>query len=271
VSTTRSPIEPGRQGLGGASETEGFSNFGSTNNQLRDDNPQQITMSAGPTSRPDGAASHPAEASMPRSQTLDSGIGSSQTNTDDASPEVQDPLAHMTEIDKWGIKGFSYLMNNFPDYAALVTGSDISNLGFDLNSTEPFSPQIYSLWDNEPSRPDVPRFTLPECYRVHNIAPLESKMTNFNDEALIFMFYSNPGDMQQMMAAQELHNRNWRYHKKLQLWLTKDDMMVPQTLGNGTERGYYIFFDIKQWHRERRELTLVYDDLENLPNARGTI
>jgi CCR4-NOT transcription complex subunit 2 len=27
--------------------------------------------------------------------------------------------------------------------------------------------------------------------------------------------------------------------------------MVPQTLGNGTERGYYIFFDIKQWHRER--------------------
>jgi CCR4-NOT transcription complex subunit 2 len=47
------------------------------------------------------------------------------------------------------------------------------------------------------------------------------------------------------------HNRNWRYHKKLQQWLTKDDMMVPQTLGNGTERGYYIFFDIKQWSRER--------------------
>ena len=51
------------------------------------------------------------------------------------------------------------------------------------------------------------------------------------------------------------HNRNWRYHKKLQLWLTKDDMMVPQTLGNGTERGYYIFFDIKQWHRERVSLS----------------
>lgn len=28
-------------------------------------------------------------------------------------------------------------------------------------------------------------------------------------------------------------------------------MMVPQPLGNGTERGYYIFFDIKQWVRER--------------------
>lgn len=92
-------------------------------------------------------------------------------------------------------------------------------------------------------------------------------MSNFNDEALIFMFYSNPGDIQQVMAAQELHNRNWRYHKKLQLWLTKDDLMVPQVIANGTERGYYIFFDIKQWHRERREFTLVYDDLETLPNG----
>jgi CCR4-NOT transcription complex subunit 2 len=35
------------------------------------------------------------------------------------------------------------------------------------------------------------------------------------------------------------------------VWLTKDEMMVPQPLGNGTERGYYIFFDIKQWVRER--------------------
>lgn len=50
----------------------------------------------------------------------------------------------------------------------------------------------------------MPHYELPECYRVANIAPLESKMTNFNDEALMFMFYSNPGDIQQIMAAQEL-------------------------------------------------------------------
>jgi CCR4-NOT transcription complex subunit 2 len=60
------------------------------------------------------------------------------------------------------------------------------------------------LFDNEPPRPAVPGYEIPECYRVHNTAPLDSKMTNFNDEALIFMFYSNPGDIQQMMAAQEL-------------------------------------------------------------------
>jgi CCR4-NOT transcription complex subunit 2 len=73
---------------------------------------------------------------MPRSQTADSGIGSSQGNGDDSGPEVQDPLAHMSEADRFGMKGFMYLMHNFPDYAALVTGQDVSNLGFDLNSTE---------------------------------------------------------------------------------------------------------------------------------------
>lgn len=50
----------------------------------------------------------------------------------------------------------------------------------------------------------MPRFTLPECYTVGNVAALETKMSNFNDEALIFMFYSNPGDVQQLMAASEL-------------------------------------------------------------------
>jgi CCR4-NOT transcription complex subunit 2 len=29
-------------------------------------------------------------------------------------------------------------------------------------------------------------------------------MGNFNDEALMFMFYSNPGSLQQIMAATEL-------------------------------------------------------------------
>ncbi|KAI9746185.1 MAG: hypothetical protein M1818_000866 [Claussenomyces sp. TS43310] len=97
-------------------------------------------------------------------------------------------------------------------------------------------------------------------------------MSSFSDETLMMMFYGNPQDIQQMIAAQELTNRNWRYHKKLQTWLTKDEMMVPQPLGAGTERGYYIFFDYKLWTRERRELVLNYDDLEPVPiSARPVI
>jgi CCR4-NOT transcription complex subunit 2 len=71
-----------------------------------------------------------------RSQILDSTVGSSQGNPEETGPEVQDPLANMSEIDKWGLKGFTLMMNNFPDYAALVTGMDVTSLGLDLNSNE---------------------------------------------------------------------------------------------------------------------------------------
>lgn len=87
-----------------------------------------MSRTDGPPQQADGAG--------PRSQPLDSTIGSSQGNAEEAGPEVQDPLAGMNEIDKWGLKGFSLMMNNFADYAALVNGSDMTSLGLDLNSNE---------------------------------------------------------------------------------------------------------------------------------------
>lgn len=68
-------------------------------------------------------------------------IGTSETqsnkNKDDEdmqSPAVRDPLAGMAEIDKWGIKGLRTLMNNYPDYAACITGLDPTTFGLDLTS-----------------------------------------------------------------------------------------------------------------------------------------
>ncbi|CAD6501271.1 BgTH12-01523 [Blumeria graminis f. sp. triticale] len=255
VWNSRSPTDSNRTGLNTVPECEPSDAQALSNAKLGD---QEVTSLTTDTF-PDPSTSQ-------RSQNLDSNGQCNSEETGDGR-EVHDVMAGMSEIDKWGLKGFSMMMNNYPAYAALVTGSDLTSLRLDLSSSENISNQVYSLWENEPPRLAMPPYKLPDCYTVTNVAQLETKMTNFNDEALLFMFYSNPGDLQQVMAAQELHNRNWRYHKKLQLWLTKDEMMVPQTIGNGTERGYYIFFDIKNWQRERREFTLIYEDLESLPNA----
>jgi CCR4-NOT transcription complex subunit 2 len=104
--------------------------FGSSIAQpQREDSAPQSTMS-----RTDGHQQN--EGGAPRSQNLDSTVGSSQGNPEETGPEVQDPLANMSEIDKWGLKGFTLMMNNFPDYAALVTGMDVTSLGLDLNSNE---------------------------------------------------------------------------------------------------------------------------------------
>ncbi|KAF4513481.1 hypothetical protein G6O67_000748 [Ophiocordyceps sinensis] len=179
--------------------------------------------------------------------------------------EPVDPLAGMAAVDKWGIKGLRTLMNNYPDFHAMVVGMDPNTLGLDLSSQELISPQIYSLFDEQPPRPTVTssRFRLPDCYNVTNVQPIESKIQNFNEETLFWIFYSCPLDVKQQMAAAELHTRNWRWHKKLQVWLTKDDHMTPQILSPSHERGYYIVWDAGNWRKDRREFTLHYHDLDS--------
>jgi CCR4-NOT transcription complex subunit 2 len=63
---------------------------------------------------------------------------------------------------------------------------------------------IWSPWDDLPGRPDIPKHTIPDCYQVFNVQPIENKMSSFSDETLMMMFYNNPQDVQQMIAATEL-------------------------------------------------------------------
>lgn len=70
-------------------------------------------------------------------------IGSEGTNgrpaerkDSQAAAEVVDPLAGMAAVDKWGIKGLRTLMNNYPDYHAMIIGMDPSTIGLDLSSPE---------------------------------------------------------------------------------------------------------------------------------------
>jgi len=66
------------------------------------------------------------------------------------------------------------------------------------------SDKIYSLFDDEPPRPAVPKFRLPDCYQVKNVQPIEAKIQSFNEETLMWIFYSCPADVKQQMAAVEL-------------------------------------------------------------------
>ena len=58
------------------------------------------------------------------------------------------------------------------------------------------------------------------------------------------------------------YNRNWRYHKELRLWLTKESGTAQsQKVPNG-EQGTYTFWDPEGWGKERKEMTVLYGDLE---------
>ncbi|KAL1898731.1 transcriptional regulator [Ceratocystis pirilliformis] len=99
----------------------------------------------------------------------------------EAQMEIHDPLGTMPEADKWGLKGLTTLMERYPDYNAMLSGIDVTQLGLDLASTE-----------------------LPECYNVTNVQSIEQVIRSFNEESLFWIFYSCPADVRQHMAAAEL-------------------------------------------------------------------
>lgn len=68
--------------------------------------------------------------------------------------------------------------------------------------------------------------------------------------------------------------RNWRYHKELGLWLTKETdengrpvQAFRRTSPNALDRGVYVFFDPTTWQKVKREWTLSWDAIEERSQA----
>lgn len=99
-------------------------------------------------------------------------------------------------------------------------------------------------------------FSLPSCYNVANVQPLQSRITSFSDETLFYIFYSMPRDIMQELVAEELMGRKWRYHKLERCWLTRDEGYPgPVDVERGvSERGVYLLWDPASWKKIRVSL-----------------
>jgi CCR4-NOT transcription complex subunit 2 len=130
-----------------------------------------------------------------------------------------------------------------------------------MNRNAPLHPTFASPFTGSNVKPVIPSdFTLPAAYTVTNVPPLHSKMTSFSAETLLAIFYQHPRDILQEIAAAELYNRDWRWHIKLQQWMMKDpDLPAPMRLSPKEERGWYLFFDVTNWRRERVRMYGVRD------------
>lgn len=176
-------------------------------------------------------------------------------------------LADMNEAERYGLPGLlSMIPLESPDYSALAVGQDLTVLGLDLSRPDnsPLHPTFGSPFVETNARPVIPPdFTLPAAYTVTNVPPLHTKMSSFSAETLLAIFYQYPKDIMQEIAASELYNRDWRWHKLLRQWMMKDpDLPQPIRISQKEERGWYLFFDVTNWRRERREFELNYDHLD---------
>ncbi|PWY98773.1 hypothetical protein BCV70DRAFT_164276, partial [Testicularia cyperi] len=168
--------------------------------------------------------------------------------------------------DRFGLLGLlSIIKSSDPDLSMLAMGLDLQTFGLNLNSSDPLHASFITPWSENnmlaASRVE-PEFTLPSCYNVQPPPPAQSKIASFSDETLFFIFYSTPRDVLQEVAAQELYARNWRYHKELHLWLTKEQNTEPTHKTPTYERGTYIFFDPASWEKVSKNFVLMYEMLE---------
>ena len=201
--------------------------------------------------------------------------GDAQESSGTSQSTDQPPLSQMSELDRFGLAGLLRMIHSeSPDVASLAVGQDLMTLGLDLNSPEyeswaPFEYVIGILLTitNRPLHPSfaspfvssmsaVPLeqdFSLPSCYNVANIQPLQSRIPSFSDETLFYIFYSMPRDIMQELAAEELMGRKWRYHKVERCWLTRDETYPgPVDVERGvSERGVYLLWDPTSWKKVR--------------------
>ncbi|KAF2748757.1 hypothetical protein M011DRAFT_421050 [Sporormia fimetaria CBS 119925] len=190
--------------------------------------------------------------------------------TDSGSPKMptqHKKVADMSESERYGLPGLlSMIPLESPDHSALAVGQDLTVLGLDLSRPDnsPLHPTFGSPFVESNSRPVIPPdFTLPSSYTVTNVPPLHTKMGSFSVDTLLAIFYQYPRDIMQEMAASELYNRDWRWHKSVQQWMMKDpELPPPVRISQRLEHGWYIFFDVMNWRKERRECDLNYDDLD---------
>ncbi|KAF2424486.1 hypothetical protein EJ08DRAFT_413458 [Tothia fuscella] len=185
------------------------------------------------------------------------------SNPDSATspPQQQGGLKRLSDMspdEVWGMPGLmTKLDTKSLDFNEFARGIDINQLGLNLDSTEQLINTFGSALDE---RPVIPEFTVPSAYYVNNVPSLVAQMQSFTDETLIMIFYLNPRDMQQENAANALVKRDWRWHTELRQWMQKDPNSAPPVqINDKQERGWYVFFDVINWRRERREFVLDYD------------
>ncbi|GJQ15336.1 hypothetical protein GpartN1_g7127.t1 [Galdieria partita] len=197
----------------------------------------------------------------PESYTTNFDVASTTANIETKS-DISQISSQLSEIslpnndtmEVYGIRGLLKLMSpswrtEQPDYLLLTLGIDLTSLGLNLNSTEPLYLSFETPFlDVDRGLYHEPEYILPECYKMEQKPPLLKlgHFRKFQLQTLFYIFYCMPRDALQILAAAELYQREWRYHKDLKLWFTR----APGTTTPGYERNAFIYFDITTWERK---------------------
>ncbi|KIY52419.1 hypothetical protein FISHEDRAFT_28425, partial [Fistulina hepatica ATCC 64428] len=211
-------------------------------------------------------ASTPASQSIPNSQSLPNGTSHDPSQQHPETPAQQ---VLVSAADRWGLLALITMVKNAiddPDQGLSSVGTDLSLLNLDMSSVASlYSTFVTPFTDMASTAVNVEsEYHIPACYNVNAPPPGPTKAQAFSEETLFFMFYAHPQDALQEVAAQELFNRSWRYHKELRCWITKDGSQKVTQQVPGGEAGSYVIWDAENWTKQRRDMTVLYAELEDV-------
>lgn len=89
----------------------------------------------------------------------------------------------------------------------------------------------------------------------------EIRPDKYSEELLFWIFYSNPNDHMQTMAANELYKRLWKYHIEEKIWLTRPRNIDARVKNQTYEEGTFMVWDTENWKKVARDLKVEYSKL----------
>ncbi|CAL4087988.1 unnamed protein product, partial [Meganyctiphanes norvegica] len=168
-------------------------------------------------------------------------------------------------VDQFGMVGlltFIRAAETDHNLVSLALGSDLTTLGLNLNSPENLYPNFAGPWAETPCRPQDIDYHVPQEYLTNQqirgkLAPV--KFDRYGEDLLFYMFYSNAGDLLQILAASELLEKLWRYSK----YICTTPNMPPMSMAPV----YMCFYEFtRNWRKVPKEFHLEYDKLEERPH-----
>ncbi|RYG51673.1 hypothetical protein EON66_10515, partial [archaeon] len=145
--------------------------------------------------------------------------------------------------DSYGLIGLlSVVRTPDPNFGTLALGTELTSLAPFLNVPEPLHTWFAHPWSETPVTLE-PNFKLPACYKIQQPALKTGHFSKFDVGTLLYIFYGMPRDVLQAYAAQELYNREWRYHKERKLWFK------VETLPGQPALPAFVYWDLNSWEK----------------------
>ena len=134
-----------------------------------------------------------------------------------------------------------------------------------MESSNDLHPSFISPFSDTQARAYEIDYQVPFEYQMGTQIREKLPQVNFstlNEDTLFFMFYLFGNDCVQLLAANELYKRDWRYHKEERFWLTRIKNIMPDQKFDTYETGVYCVFDVQLWRKTHKSMRIDYDKLD---------